>query len=82
MLEALQMNLAVLILVAIVAYVVYMYIQSYNRMTEELKEIRLKCMSAGTQLLTPPAKEPTTAIANNLTDMLRSLQKTLTSSAA
>lgn len=74
------MNFAVLLLAAIVAYVVYMYIQSYNRMTEELREIRVKCMSSGTQLVTPPAKEPTTAIANNLTDMLRSLQNAIASS--
>lgn len=68
------MNLTHVLLIAIVAYVIYTYIQSYNQMSQELREIRLKCMATGVKMVSAPTKEPLTVMSGDILRTLQSIQ--------
>lgn len=53
------MNLVTLIVVLVVAYVGWQYLQTFKVMVDELKEMRLKCLGSATPqgISTPSIKE-------------------------
>jgi hypothetical protein len=50
------MNLAILLLIVVAAYMVYTMMDSYRAMQKELREIRLKCMGTATSTYTKDPK--------------------------
>jgi len=68
------MHLVLVLVIILIAYIIYSYIQSYNTMANELREIRLKCMQSGVKMVSPPTKEPMQVMSNDIISSLKSLQ--------
>ena len=63
------MNLIIVVIVILVAWLLYSIIQSYNNLQNELREIRLKCVSGGQNV----SFDPNTINNNPLTNMKKTI---------
>ena len=70
------MNLIVVLLLLLAAWLVYSIIQSYNGMQEELKRIRLQCIPKNNSYR-PPDDSSSNNLDNPLTNMKNSLLSVL-----
>jgi len=72
------MNLVTIIVIIIVIWLVYNLIQSYNNLQQELREIRMKCISGGgnidpTSGAAATQKNPFTSMKNSVVNGLQSV---------
>lgn len=66
------MNLAIIVALLIIAWIVYTISQSYRALQQELREIRMKCFGAPDSKYN---KEPTSQIKNVLVEGLTKLKQ-------
>lgn len=71
------MNLIVVVIVILVAWLLYSIIQSYNNLQNELKEIRLKCVSGGNNVSFDPNVTQDNPITNMKKTVLSGLKSLL-----
>jgi hypothetical protein len=72
------MNLILVIVVLVLAWMVYMYMQSYESIAKELREIRLKCLQTPTVSLSETAMHPMNAMRRQLVQGLQTIQSQTT----
>lgn len=71
------MNLIVVVVIILVAWLLYSIIQSYNNLQNELKEIRLKCVSGGNNVSFDPNLTQENPITNMKKTVINGLQRLL-----
>lgn len=71
------MNLIVIVIVILVAWLLYSIIQSYNNLQNELREIRLKCVSGGNNASFEQGKAVDNPISNMKKTVINGLQSLL-----
>lgn len=73
------MNLIVVILLLIAIYLGWQYLQTYQSMVKELKEMRIKCVgTASPSSLSSSASEGNTSIKNKLIYVLEQMKQKAT----
>lgn len=74
------MNLITVIVVAVLAWMVYMYMQSYDAIAKELREIRLKCVQSAPDIALP-TEHPMTTMRRQMETGLRAIKQSTSSRA-
>ena len=66
------------ILILLVLWLVYALLQSYRRMEQELREIRVKCVGAGGQIrVSSPQTDPVNQMQTNMVSLLHNLKSSI-----
>lgn len=71
------MDTITIILIVLVLWLVYALLQSYRRLENELREIRVKCVGAGGSISTSNVQDPVNDMQSKVVSMLQTFQASI-----